>query len=150
MGTREIWPANHDDKIIPVEEMVYKTIESKIRAIQTGGRTTDSLWELVRLALNCDREERAKRDRHAKGDYGPELEEMQGIVSDITYRTDGDTYSVANRILDKVEEMRAGGFLDTDADRLLEMHQELTAELLKTNEIAGNLKQVIRSLKGDS
>lgn len=147
MGKQNIWPAKAGGKLIQVDESTYKFVKEEIRKRALFPATTDDLWEFTRMVLEKERAAREKEERRSHGDWEPELLEIDGFISDLIYRTDGDTYERLTVLRSKVTEMRQGGFLAQDAEALAALHQELTGELHKSDEIAVKMGRVISEMK---
>lgn len=144
---QEIWPINGADKIIKLPEPVARRIRATME-LMPQGTDCDLTWELVRVALEADREAREKQERRARGDFGPELHDATGVAEEISARTDGEAYEPIATILDRLDDIKRRGFEDIDVTNLLELHAELVEEVHHTDELVVKLGGLLLELKG--
>lgn len=148
MGKRQIWPVKGTDKIVTVDDSTYQEINQQILN-GPDTYTPARLWEFARRILEKEQTAREKDERHARGDYGPELTELGGYVSDVINRVDAKPYEVAASLGDKIEDCREGGFTVHDANRLMQLHDKLVAEQVETGALIAKVGNLIKELRGN-
>jgi hypothetical protein len=142
---KEIWPLHGDDTLIQVDDKTWNLIKNSAGL----DLPDDSMWEFARKLILSDREATQVRERHARGDYGPELRDVLASALNIIDRTDGDSYHIAEHITDKVHDMMEDGFTQDGVGAMQHSYNLLTNELQKTTEMAVKLGGLIRELKGE-
>ena len=154
-GNRQIWPVGGNGVKVDVEQSTYDEI-MKVGKEFVGGvgssalLTSDGIWEIARRVILADREAREKHDRHARGDFGPELGQALLVATDIGDETDGDAYAVAAELMTLLHKATArAGFTAQDVRDMLELHADLVERLHATDELAVKLQGILISLKGD-
>jgi len=141
---KEIWPKNGGDHIIQVEDSTY----DMIREASRNFTNPDSLWEFARRAFECERKAKARSERHARGDFKPELVNLEGYVVDVSNRLDNTPYRISQDMLTKVYDCQetSRGFDKHDAQRLQELYDALTDEVHKTDEMVVKIGGLVKEL----
>jgi len=106
----------------------------------------DAVWELARSVLEAQAEDREREDRHARGDYSQELNELEGRVHDLLLRVDGTPYLVAMKLLTSIHDSQASGFTGRDMQSLQKLFDKIVEEVHKTDEMVVALGDRIREL----
>ncbi len=150
MGTRQIWPAKGDDKLVDVEDTAYAKITEIGKQFADMGTLyrPGDVWEIARLVILADREAREKTDRHARGDYGVELAKALEVATDIADETDGNAYGAVADLMSLLNTAVRTGFSgEDDVPVMLEQYNRLIEKLHATTENAVKLQDMLLQLK---